>query len=111
MKRGVAILMMWLVIVVIVNFLVPHDIPASPAEGWFHFIARIAFPFAAWVYAGHSGRVTPVVCYGLIAGAVTILPVFGMPNGDIAPLTPRFVCLVVGVPALMALICVGLFLL
>jgi hypothetical protein len=32
-----------------------------------------------------------------------------MPNGDFRPLTPRLVCIVVGVPVLMTLVCVGLF--
>jgi hypothetical protein len=50
-----------------------------------------------------------VICYGLIAGVITILPVFEMPNGDFRPLTPRLVCIVVGVPVLMTLVCVGLF--
>ena len=117
MKRGIEILLMWLLVIGLVDTLLPlRSIPHTSMEGWCDLLAVIAFPLGAWVYARHSGRLSPVICYGLLAGgfclfgAVT-LPVslyYGSRGGFRELSIPRQVFLF-SVPVLMALVCTGLF--
>ena len=72
----------------------------------------LAFPLAAWVYARHSGRLSPVICYGLIAGVYCVfvpLPIFynacGMLRREFT-VTQEF--LIFFVPLLMASACASL---
>jgi len=109
MKRGIEILVMWLVIASCANFLAPHSIPQNGFERLFFFVTVLSFPFAAWIYAGHACRMTPVICFGLIAGVFTILPVFTDPRGMARDITLGWKLVIVGVPILMTLICIGFF--
>ena len=109
MKRGIEILIIWLVIAGCANFLAPHSIPHNGFERLVYFVTVGSFPFAAWIYAHHSGRVSPVICFGLIAGVFTILPVFTDARGMARDITLGWEFVIGGVPVLMTLACVGLF--
>jgi hypothetical protein len=109
MKRGIEILIMWLVIAGCANFLAPHSIPQNGFERLVYFVTVGSFPFAAWIYAHHSGRVSPVICFGLVASVFTILPVFTDARGMARDITLGWEFVIGGVPVLMTLTCVGLF--
>lgn len=109
MNRGIEILIMWLVVAFCVSFVVPCSIPQNGLKSWTDFLTVISFPFAAWVYAGHSARVSPVICFGLLAGALSILPFLGDPNGMARDHLTKWKCILGGAPVLMTLICVGMF--
>lgn len=80
MRRGIEILVMWLLVIVAIDFFYPtRSVPRNGTEVMCHRLAVIAFPLAAWFYARHSGRLSPVICYGLIAGVYCVfvpLPIF-----------------------------------
>jgi hypothetical protein len=109
MKRGIEILIMWLVIAFCANLLAPYSIPQNGFERLVYFITVGSFPFAAWSYARHSTRVSPVICFGLIAGVFSILPVFTDARGMARDITIGWQFVIGGVPVLMTLVCVGIF--
>ena len=112
MKRGIEILLCWLVITALVDFVVPRSIPRNSMEAMCDRLTVFAFPLAAWVYARHSGRLSPVICYGLIAGAYCVfvpLPIFYNARGMLRrEFTVAQEILIFVVPLLMASVCVGL---
>jgi len=105
MRRGVEILIMWLIIAGCANFLAPHSIPQNGFERLVYFVTVISFPLAAWIYARHTHRVSPVICFGLVAGAFTILPVFEDGRGMPRDITLGWILVIGGVPVLMMLVC------
>ena len=109
MKRGIEILIMWLVIVFCANFLAPHSIPTNGLERLVYFAMVISFPFGAWCYARHASGILPVICFGLVAGVFTILPVFNDPRGGTREITIGWELVIGGVPILMTFICAGFF--
>ena len=109
MKQGIKILIGWLVIVFFANLLVIHTIPRNSAEGLCYKLSVISFPFAAWSYARHAGRVSPVICFGLLAGVFTILPVFTDARGMARDITLGWELIIAGVPVLMTSLCLGVF--
>jgi hypothetical protein len=114
MKRGIEILVMWLIIVVIAEAISPRSIPHNSFEGLIDRLAVISFPMGAWVYARHSGRLSPVICYGLIAGVLCVvgpMSAFEDSRGMARDLTLGWKIAIFGVPVLMTLLCVGVCLL
>lgn len=111
MKRGIEILVGWLVIVFCANLLAPHSVPVNALERFVQIVTVISFPFGAWCYAGHAGRVSPVICFGLIAGVLSVWPVFTDERGMERNITPGWELVIGGGPVLMTLICVGFFVL
>lgn len=109
MKRGIEILIMWLVIAFCANFLFQSGIPPSGFERLVFFVTVASFPFAAWSYAHHAARVSPVICFGLIAGVFSVLPVFTDGRGMARDITLGWKFVIGGVPVLMTLVCVGFF--
>jgi hypothetical protein len=109
MKRGIEILIMWLVIAFFANMLVLPTIPPNGAQKLCFELTVISFPFAAWCYARHAARVSPVICFGLIAGVYSILPAFTDSRGMARDITLGWEFVIGGVPVLMTLVCVGLF--
>ena len=107
MKRGIKALFNWLLFAGEVNVVAMLLL----VQRLVYLPTVISFPFAAWVYAGHSGRVSPVICLGLIAGAYAIQPAFTDRHGFTRALTPGWEFFIGGVPILMTLLCVGFFVL
>lgn len=110
MKRGIEILVMWLIIVTVAEVLSPRTIPHNSDEGLIDRLVMISLPMAAWVYARHSGRVSPVICYGLIAGVLCVvgpMSAFEDSRGMVRDLTLGWEIAIFSVPVLMALLCVG----
>jgi hypothetical protein len=113
MKRGIEILIYWLVVIVAVDFFLPtRSIPRTSLEGYCHLFALLLLPCAPWFYARHSGRWSPVICYGLIAGVYCVfvpLPIFHNPRGLMRrELTAVHEFMIFAVPILMVSVCVGL---
>ena len=113
MKRGIEILISWLIIAVLVDgLIVPRGIPRNGFEILFDRLTVASFPFAAWLYARHSNRVLPVICYGLIAGtfsAFVALSFFYDTRGIAKDITFGRQLVFIGLPVLMAFLCVGIF--
>ena len=113
MKRGIKILILWLLAITVIDFFYPvRSVPRNGTEVQTHRLAVIAFPLAAWFYARHSGRLAPVICYGLIAGVYCVfvpLPIFynarSLPRQELS-VTQQV--LIFAVPILMASMCAGL---
>jgi hypothetical protein len=101
MNRGIEILIMW--------FVVAFCISSLFFASLLNLLTVISFPFAAWFYARHSARVSPVICFGLVAGVLSILPVLGDSRGMVWNHMLRWECIIWGVPVLMTLVCVGTF--
>ena len=113
MKRGIEILIMWLLIIAIADFILPmRSVPRNGMEVMCDHLTVLAFPLAAWVYARHSGRLSPVICYGLIAGVYCVLvplPIFYNVHGMLRrEFTVTQEALIFAVPVLMASVCTGL---
>ena len=113
MKRGIEILTMWLLVIGLVDMFFPlRSVPRCSMEGWCDFLAVIGFPFGAWIYARHSGKLSPVICYGLIAGVYCVfvlLPIFHNVRGLMRrELIAVHELLIFAMPVLMASVCVGL---
>jgi len=105
---------MWLIIVTLVEAFAPRSIPHNSFEGLIDRLVIISFPMAAWVYARHSGRLFPVICYGLIAGVLCVvgpMSAFVDSRGMVRNLTLGWEIAIFGVPVLMTLLCVGVCLL
>ena len=115
MERGIEILICWLFVIGLVDLFFPlRSIPHNSMEGWCDLLAVIGFPLGAWVYARHSGRLSPVICYGLIAGVFCVfvpLSLFYDSRGRFGEITVARELLIVSVPVFMALVCSGLCLL
>jgi hypothetical protein len=113
MKRGSEILVGWVVVAFLLDtIIVPHSIPSNGFEVLCDRLTVISFPLGAWFYARHSGRVSVVICYGLIAGTFSIfgpLSFFYDARGMAREITAGWKFAIVGVPMLMTLICVALF--
>ena len=114
MKRGIEILVMWLLVIATVDFFFPfRSVPRHGMEVMCDRLTVMAFPLAAWVYARHCGRLSPVICYGLIAGVYCVLvplPIFYNSRGLLRrEFTAAQEVLVFLVPVLMASVCAGLW--
>ena len=110
MKRGIEILVMWLIIVTLAEMFAPRSIPHNGFEGLIDSLVMLSLPMGAWVYARHSGRLSPVICYGLIAGVLSVvgpMSAFEDSRGMARDLTLGWKIAIFGVPVLMALLCVG----
>ena len=112
MKRGIEILTCWLLIIVAVDFLLPtRSIPRTSLEGYCHLFALISLPFAPWFYARHSHRLSPVICYGLLAGVYCVvvpLSLFYDVRGRFREITLGRELFAICFPLLMASFCAGL---
>jgi hypothetical protein len=113
MKKGITILVGWLIAAMVIDtFIVPHSIPHNGIEIFCDRLTIIFFPWAAWFYARHSSRISPVFCYGLIAGVFSIyipLSFFYDARGMPREITILWKIAIVGVPILMAAVCAGVF--
>jgi hypothetical protein len=110
MKRGIDILVIWLIIVTLAEAFAPRSIPQNGFERLIDRLVMLSFPMAAWVYARHSGRLSPVIGYGLIAGVLCVfgpMSAFEDSRGMPRDLTLGWEISIFGVPVLMTLLCVG----
>jgi hypothetical protein len=108
MKRGIEILVMWLVLTVVVFVFNPFRVWPRNGMSFSDFLAILSFLIGSWMYGHHSRRLSPVICYGLIAGvfcAVGPLSLLRGPWGQILPLTISRLLGIVAAPFLMAWLC------
>jgi hypothetical protein len=113
MKRGIEILVLWLLVISLLDLFLPfRSVPRNGMEVICDRLTVIAFPLAAWIYARHSGRLSPVICYGLIAGVYCVLvplPIFYNARGMLRrEFTVAQEVLIFALPVLMASLCAGL---
>jgi hypothetical protein len=114
---GIEILVKWLLVLGLADLFFPlRSIPHNSLEKWCDVFAVVGFPGAAWVYAGYSDRLAPVICYGLLAGSVCLFGATTLPislyygsRGGFRELSLAREVFLVSVPVLMALVCSGLF--
>ena len=109
MKQGVAFLVFWLVVAVILSgTFLPVTSPRHVDWPYYLFVASI--PLGAGLYARHTGRMSIVICYGLIAGVWFALPIIDDGRGVMARTTVEPVAIKFGISAfVMALVCSGAF--
>jgi hypothetical protein len=108
MKRGIEILIMWLVLTVVVFVFNPFFTLPRNGMSFSDFLAILSFLIGSWIYGHHSGRLSPVICYGLIAGAFCAVGPLSLLHGpwrQILPLTNSRLVGIVAVPFLMAWLC------
>jgi hypothetical protein len=111
-KRGIEILISWLVVTILVATFIAPNIPLNGFTILCDHLTVASFPLAAWFYARHSDRISPIIAYGLIAGIFSIfvpLHFFYDSRGMSREISIDWKIAVVGVPILMALLCVGIF--
>ena len=87
MKRGIRFLALWLVLTVLLGGLCfPVIPPGGVLSPYYVFVACV--PFGALYYARFDGRVSVVICYGLLAGVLFPAPIFqdevGFPDPDMS---------------------------
>jgi hypothetical protein len=109
MKRGIELLIGWLVIAVCTNLLVPHSIPPDRMERLVFLLTVSSFPLAALVYARYASRVSAVICFGLVAGVLAIIPLFTDRRGLARDITGIWEFFIFSAPVFMALACAGFY--
>lgn len=110
MIRGIAFLALWLVGAVLLGGSWVSPIPPG-GVAWPYYICMASVPFGAFLYARYDRRASVAICYGLVAGVLFALPVFGNNRAVALGVTaPGSVAVRVGLCALlMALLCAGAF--
>ena len=112
MKKGIAILLLWLITAILANFFfAAPSIPHTRMKGVVNLLTVLSFPVGAWVYGRNSGRLAPVICYGLTAGVFCVfgpLSLFYNSHGGLRETTFARELFIISVPVFMALICSGL---
>jgi hypothetical protein len=110
MKRGIAFLALWLIGAVLLGGSFVAVIPPG-GVAWPYYIVMASIPFGAFFYARYDRRASVAICYGLIAGVLFALPIFGNDRAVVLGVTPpESVAIGVGLGTfLMVLVCSGAF--
>src|SRR5262245_19022129 len=87
MRRGIAFLVLWLVVAVVLGSACVSVIPPGGVV-WPYYILMASIPFGALLYARYYGRTSVVICYGLLAGCWFAWPLFGNERAVVLGMTP-----------------------
>lgn len=75
MKRGIAFLVLWLVVTALLSGVFIPAIPPGGVE-WPYYFLVVCVPVGALLYARFASKACVAISYGLIAGAWFALPIF-----------------------------------
>jgi len=110
MKRGIALLLLWsLTAFVLGSGCIAAIPPGGVAWPYYFFVGSL--PAGAFLYARYDRRVSVVVCYGLLAGALFAWPIFGNDRALVLGITPphRAIFLSALFSLLMAVLCTAAY--
>src|SRR4051794_12367991 len=87
MKRGIAFLVLWFVVAVVLGSACVSAIPPGGVV-WPYYLFVASVPCGAFLYARYDRRVSVVICYGLVSGYLFAWPVFGNDRTMVLGLAP-----------------------
>jgi hypothetical protein len=113
LKKSIIILVLWLVIASIAAGLFVLPTPPGGVM-WPYHIVVASIPLAAFLCARYTGRLFPIVCFGLIAGYLAAWPYFTDGRTQLrikrGVITAKSINLKIGAfTMLMPVLCVGAF--